>query len=369
MRAAGDELVSAERLAALRQAGLTAAPDEAMERFARLVASMLRVPVALGMVLGLCVSMGCSDDDEEEPAVIAGDSGTVTVLGDNMDVPTTAAVRGGNAWVPQGQFDHLPGMMNMAVPPGPFVVSGVSLSNGSAAGSISLPADFYPEGATKAELERWMTSLPEAERARANGFFTTIRRGPNGAFTAVPYSAEYQNEVTRIAALLREAAGISTEPSLKNYLTKRAEAFLSNDYYDSDVAWMELKGPIEPTIGPYEIYEDAAPIEAHIAIAADGQNSRLRSLAGIAVTEWTYPQEALASSFSHSLPHDGVSTEYHKRSGPLTTVPLPGLASSLVYVEEKAEANRLAQLTEKAFAEALELRLHGLLGSITGMGP
>jgi sugar lactone lactonase YvrE len=104
-----------------------------------------RAPVALGVVLGLCVSMGCSDDDEE-PAVVAGDSGTVTVLGDNMDVPTTAAVRGGNAWVPQGQFDHLPNMANMDVDPGPFVVSGVSLSGGTSPGSISLPADFFPEG-------------------------------------------------------------------------------------------------------------------------------------------------------------------------------------------------------------------------------
>jgi sugar lactone lactonase YvrE len=102
--------------------------------------------VALGVALTLCSSMGCSDDDAEEPPAIAGDSGTVTVLADNMDVPTTVAVRGGNAWVPQGQFDHLPGMANAATPPGPFVVSGVSLSGGSAAGSISLPADFYPEG-------------------------------------------------------------------------------------------------------------------------------------------------------------------------------------------------------------------------------
>jgi hypothetical protein len=117
-------------------------------------------------------------------------------------------------------------------------------------------ANFYPEGATKAELERWMTSLPDTERARAQGFFTTIRRGANGSFTIVPYSQEYQNEVTRIATLLRDAAALAAEPTLKNYLTKRADALLSNDYYDSDVAWMELKGAIEPTIGPYEVYED-----------------------------------------------------------------------------------------------------------------
>jgi hypothetical protein len=54
-------------------------------------------------------------------------------------------------------------------------------------------ANFYPEGAAKAELERWLQGLSESERAQANGFFTTIRRGRNGGFTAVPYSVEYQN--------------------------------------------------------------------------------------------------------------------------------------------------------------------------------
>ena len=126
-------------------------------------------------------------------------------------------------------------------------------------------ADFYPDALPKGDLERWIASLPDAERARATGFFTVVRRegGRSSAseasrppYTLVPYNIEYQNELARAAALLREAAELSTEPTLKSFLTKRADAFLSNDYYDSDVAWMELKGAIEPTIGPYEVYED-----------------------------------------------------------------------------------------------------------------
>src|SRR5204862_30228 len=70
------------------------------------------------------------------------------------------------------------------------------------------------------------------------------------------YNVEYQPELARAAALLREAAALTTEATLKAFLTKRAAAFLSNDYYESDVAWMEVKGAIEPTIGPYEVYED-----------------------------------------------------------------------------------------------------------------
>jgi hypothetical protein len=142
-------------------------------------------------------------------------------------------------------------------------------------------ANFYPQGTTKAELERWMASLSDTDRARATGFFTVIRRGANGALMSVPYSEEYQNELARAAALLREAAGLTTEPTLKAYLTTRADAFASNDYYDSDVAWMELKGAIEPTIGPYEVYEDEyfnykAAFESFIAVRDQAESDKLQ---------------------------------------------------------------------------------------------
>jgi hypothetical protein len=142
-------------------------------------------------------------------------------------------------------------------------------------------ANFYPEGATKEEIERWIQSLSPAERTRATGFFTTIRRGPGGAFTPVPYSLEYQNELMAIASLLREAAAVASEPTLKTYLTKRADSLLSNDYYDSDVAWMELTGAIEPTIGPYEVYEDElfnykAAFESFITVRDDAESQKLQ---------------------------------------------------------------------------------------------
>ena len=69
-------------------------------------------------------------------------------------------------------------------------------------------ANFYPADATKAEVEKWIASLPEAERARATGFFTVVRRGANG-FTLVPYNVEYQSELARAAALLRDAAALT----------------------------------------------------------------------------------------------------------------------------------------------------------------
>jgi hypothetical protein len=144
---------------------------------------------------------------------------------------------------------------------------------------------FYPAGATKEEVEAWMKSLPEAEQAAARGFFTAIRRRPDGTLTAVPYSLEYQGELARAAELLREAAALTRQPTLKTFLTKRAAAFLSNDYYDSDVAWMELDASIEPTIGPYEVYEDEwfnykAAFEAFITVRDDAETAKLARFGG-----------------------------------------------------------------------------------------
>jgi hypothetical protein len=141
-------------------------------------------------------------------------------------------------------------------------------------------ANFYPEGVPKADIERWIQSLPNAERARATGFFTTIRRAAGG-FSVVPYNVEYQAELARVASLLRQAATLSAEPTLKTFLAKRADALLSNDYYESDVAWMELKGAVEPTIGPYEVYEDElfnykAAFEAFITVQDEAESAKLQ---------------------------------------------------------------------------------------------
>jgi Peptidase family M49 len=139
---------------------------------------------------------------------------------------------------------------------------------------------FYPDGVTKDELDAWMKGLPEPQRAEAGGFFTTIRRTPDGKLHAVPYSVEYQPELARAAARLREAAALTQQPSLKAFLEKRAAAFLSNDYYESDVAWMELDASIEPTIGPYETYEDEwfgfkAAFEAFVTVRDDAETKKL----------------------------------------------------------------------------------------------
>jgi len=146
-------------------------------------------------------------------------------------------------------------------------------------------ANYYPEGATKAEVGTWLDSLGAAEKTRATGFFTTIRRGPDGRFVAVPYSTEYQGELAIAAEHLRAAAAATAQPTLKAFLESRAAAFGSNDYYDSDVKWMELDATIEPTIGPYEVYEDEwfnykAAFEAFITVKDRAESDKLQKFAG-----------------------------------------------------------------------------------------
>jgi hypothetical protein len=151
--------------------------------------------------------------------------------------------------------------------------------------------NFYPEGTAKERVQQWINSLGGEAKPAATGFFSTIRRAGSkppsdavtpGDFAIVPYNVEYQPELARASALLREAAELTAQPTLKKFLAARADAFLSNDYYASDVAWMELDASIEPTIGPYEVYEDEwfnfkAAFEAFITVRDEAESKRLQS--------------------------------------------------------------------------------------------
>lgn len=110
-------------------------------------------------------------------------------------------------------------------------------------------------------------------------------------------------------------------------------------------------------------------LETPLAVAADGRKSLTRDAAGITTTSWSYPQTAIVTWFSHSRDHGGVSTEFHRWTGPFTLVPMPGRASSLVWVEDPRQAERLIALDDDAFRHAIETRLMGLLGTVGGLGP
>ena len=141
-------------------------------------------------------------------------------------------------------------------------------------------AGFYPDDMTREEFETWVHGLAETERSKATGFFHVVRRGPDGKLKAVAYSVEYRPFLEPAAKLLRDAAALTTIPTLRTYLEKRAEAFASNDYYPSDLAWMDLDSAIEVTIGPYETYEDEmfnykAAFEAFVTLRDDEESAKL----------------------------------------------------------------------------------------------
>jgi Peptidase family M49 len=118
-----------------------------------------------------------------------------------------------------------------------------------------LGANFYPEDMTKEEFEKWIKDNPNDEKAFTSEF-TVIRR-QEGKLVAIPYSEYWKDKLTEASILLKEAAEYADNPTLKKYLNSRADAFLSNDYYQSDMDWMDLKDhKIEIVIGPYEVYED-----------------------------------------------------------------------------------------------------------------
>ena len=116
-------------------------------------------------------------------------------------------------------------------------------------------AGFYPVDMTKAEFEQWIADHPEDKEAFTSGY-TVIKRKPDGGLRAVPYHLEYRKYLKPAADLLREAAAETDNASLRRFLRLRARAFLTDDYFKSEMAWMDLDGPIEIAIGPYEVYDD-----------------------------------------------------------------------------------------------------------------
>jgi hypothetical protein len=116
-------------------------------------------------------------------------------------------------------------------------------------------AGSYPEDMTKEEFEEWV-GLNRGDAAAFTSYYTVIERD-NGGLRAVPYSLAYVDQLEAAAAALRDAAEHADNPSLERFLRLRAESFLTDDYFDSEIAWMRLEDNlIDPTIGPYEVYED-----------------------------------------------------------------------------------------------------------------
>jgi 2-octaprenyl-6-methoxyphenol hydroxylase len=110
-------------------------------------------------------------------------------------------------------------------------------------------------------------------------------------------------------------------------------------------------------------------LTARLAVGADGRTSLCRESSGISVRQWSYDQTAIVCNFRHARSHEDACTEFHYRNGPFTLVPLPGNASSLVWVESKAAAAGLMAAGNESFAGEIWARSDGLLGDVVEVGP
>jgi len=116
-------------------------------------------------------------------------------------------------------------------------------------------AGFYPADLTKEEFDRYLAAHPDQAEALTSPYTVVKRQGDQ--LVAVPYSQEYKQWLEPAAKLLEQAAARTSNASLKRFLSLRAQAFRTDDYFQSELAWMDLEGtPIEVAIGPYEVYTD-----------------------------------------------------------------------------------------------------------------
>ena len=140
-------------------------------------------------------------------------------------------------------------------------------------------AGFYPEDLSAKDFDAWLAAHP-ADRARFMSPTTVVVRDPAKGLVAENYGRFYRDALGRAAAELNVAAQLTTDAKLAKFLGQRAKALLSDDYYESDMSWMDLDGAIEAVIGPYETYNDKlfgykAAYEVFLCVSAPADSARL----------------------------------------------------------------------------------------------
>ena len=117
-------------------------------------------------------------------------------------------------------------------------------------GAKPLGANFYPANMTKEEFE----ALADPNKDNA---YSVIRRDADGKLKVIPYHEAFPQQIEQAASLLEQAAALAEDEGLRTYLTLRAKALRTDDYLESDLAWMDMKdNTIDFVVGPIETYED-----------------------------------------------------------------------------------------------------------------
>jgi hypothetical protein len=141
-------------------------------------------------------------------------------------------------------------------------------------------AGFYPLDITKEEFER--ANLPGSRSE-----YTVLERGAKGELEVVPYSVHWREPLERVAVLLERAAGLAEDPGLGKHLKLRAAALRSDEYRESDRAWLDMKdNRLDLVIGPIETYEDKlygykAAFEAYVLVKDLDWSKRLAKYAAM----------------------------------------------------------------------------------------
>ena len=174
---------------------------------------------------------------------------------------------------------------------------------------------YYPTDLTKEEFERYVADHPREKKALMSPYTVVRREGDQ--LRAVPFHVEYQQWMKPASDLLKRAADLAENESLRKFLRSRADALLTDDYYQSDLDWIDVtESNVDITIGPYEVYDDGlmalkASYEVTVGVREKEESDRL--------TTYTRHLEQL----EEFLPHDSK----FKRS-------IRGLISPMVVVTD-----------------------------------
>ena len=182
---------------------------------------------------------------------------------------------------------------------------------------------MYPPDLTKEEFEAYVAAHPDQAEALMSPYTVVKRDGER--LRAVWYHDEYVEWIKPASALLQKASTLSANQSLKRYLASRADALVTDDYYQSDVDWIDLRdNDYDVIIAPYEVYEDGlmgikAAYEATVGVKDKEESAKLDI--------YTRHLDAL----EQNLPHE----KKFKRS-------IKGLSSPMVIVTDIIRAGDIA---------------------------
>jgi 2-octaprenyl-6-methoxyphenol hydroxylase len=240
------------------------------------------------------------------------------------------------------------------------MVSAIALARGGRRVALIAPAATKSDGRTTALMDqsiRFLERLTVWDKvAPATAALSTMQiidgthrllRAPTVAFRAAEIGLEAFGYNMPNTALLAALGEVVRSESNITVIEAAAKSVVIGD---RDVA---------------VTLDDGEVVQSSFVIGADGRNSLVREAANIGVKTWSYPQSAMVLNFSHSLPHQNVSTEFHTESGPFTQVPLPGNRSSLVWVQKPADAAANAAWANEELSRRVEERMQSLLGKVT----